>query len=294
MIIDNEEFLKTLSKQSNKLVKFKCDNCGKEGLRKYCALNRAKHQTCCNKCRTDLNRKLHIKNIEERLNINSLKEYMYKLYIEEQKSIKEINDIIFNKKTDNCRITRDYLILFNIPLRHGSEAIKAQYIGEKGKVRKELARWNSIRSINSKKSRDKLIKTMQTKEYRYKQRMVHLGENNGMYGVVGEKNPLWNPNKTRLQRQKDRKLHENTEWRTKVFKRDNYTCKLTGEKGKLVAHHLDGYDWCIEKRFDISNGITLCEEIHKLFHKLYGYGNNTKEQFEEFKQRYLNGEFALT
>ena len=288
MIIDNKEYLETLSKQSNKLVKFKCDNCGKEGLRKYCALNRSKHQTCCNKCRTDLNRKLHIKNIEERLNINSLKEYMYKLYIEEQKSIKEINDIIFNKKTDNCRITRDYLIYFNIPLRHGSEAVKAQYIGEKGKVRKELARWNSIRNINSKKSRDKLIKFMQTKEYRDKQRMIHLGDKNGMY----------NPNLTDEEREimyKDKRGDEYDYWRRKVYERDLFTCQVTGEKskGNIVAHHLDGYNWCIEKRFDIDNGITLKEDIHRLFHKIYGYGGNTREQFEEFRQRYLNGEFAL-
>lgn len=288
MIIDNKEYLETLSKWSNKLVKYKCDNCGKEGYRKYSLLNRAERQTCCNKCRTELNRKLHILDIETRLNVYSLKDYMYKLYIKEQKSIKEINDVIFGNKTDNCRITRDYLIYFKIPLRHGSEAIKAQYIGEKGINRKE--KQSIVMSINS-KNVDRSF--MQTEEYKHKQSISKLGENNGMYGIRGERNPSWNPSKTRLQRQKDRKLHENTEWRTKVFKRDNYTCKLTGEKGKLVAHHLDGYDWCIEKRFDISNGITLREDIHKLFHKLYGYGGNTREQFEEFKQRYLNGEFAL-
>ena len=52
----------------------------------------------------------------------------------------------------------------------------------------------------------------------------------------------------------------------------------------LNAHHLDGWNWCKDKRFKTSNGITLCEDCHVEFHKEYGYGNNTKEQFQEFKE----------
>ena len=33
---------------------------------------------------------------------------------------------------------------------------------------------------------------------------------------------------------------------------------------------------------DIENGACLCIACHKAFHKIYGYGNNRKEQFESF------------
>jgi hypothetical protein len=42
-------------------------------------------------------------------------------------------------------------------------------------------------------------------------------------------------------------------WRKEVFKRNNYTCKCCGKRGSIYlnAHHLDGYNWCKEKRFDV-------------------------------------------
>lgn len=106
----------------------------------------------------------------------------------------------------------------------------------------------------------------------------------------GEKNNKYNPNLTVEDRIKRRiQVGESVnKWRNDVFQRDNFTCQCCKTRGVfLQAHHLDGYNWCKEKRFDIANGVTLCKSCHTDFHKEYGYGNNTKEQFEEFASKSL-------
>lgn len=104
--------------------------------------------------------------------------------------------------------------------------------------------------------------------------------------ITGINNHFWNPNLTDEER-------ENTHKRTTkynkfirgVYARDKYTCQCCGKTNSetiIEAHHLDGFDWCKEKRTDITNGITLCHNCHSNFHVKYGRGNNTKEQFEEW------------
>lgn len=76
---------------------------------------------------------------------------------------------------------------------------------------------------------------------------------------------------------------EYTQWRLKVYEKDNYICQCCGEsKVKLNAHHLKSFTRFPEVRYDINNGVTLCEKCHKEFHKIYGIRNFTSDDFYEF------------
>jgi len=92
-----------------------------------------------------------------------------------------------------------------------------------------------------------------------------------------------------------RNIYGYADWVYSVFERDNYTCQNCGEKkyGDLNAHHLDGYNWCISRRIDVTNGVTLCTDCHKEFHHNYGYGNNTEEQFISWSMDNENSIFDI-
>ena len=110
--------------------------------------------------------------------------------------------------------------------------------------------------------------------------------------IRGENHPLWNPDLTDEDRQDRREIEGYKGFIKQVLKRDNYACQLSHKYGgKLEVHHLNCFSDFKEGRTDLDNCITLSKEIHRLFHKIYGNKHNTKEQFEEFKQRYLNKEF---
>ena len=101
---------------------------------------------------------------------------------------------------------------------------------------------------------------------------------------MGENNYCWNPHLTNEDRLIGRHLRENGDWIQKVLKRDNYQCQVCKDKtsNNFNAHHLEGYHWCEELRFEISNGVTLCKNCHKEFHHLFGMKWNTSEQFYQF------------
>ena len=56
------------------------------------------------------------------------------------------------------------------------------------------------------------------------------------------------------------------EFRLKVLKRDKFTCQMCKKNGKgcrLNVHHIIKCSSAASLRFDIDNGITLCNYCHK-------------------------------
>lgn len=106
--------------------------------------------------------------------------------------------------------------------------------------------------------------------------------------ITGENNKNYKqdmPNEERLKYRKGSKL---ARWRIELLSIYNNKCIICGHSKEynLIAHHKNSHDWCKEEAYDIDNGTIVCRNCHNEFHYIYGYGNNTKEQFEEYSKQF--------
>jgi len=142
--------------------------------------------------------------------------------------------------------------------------------------------------------------------------------------ISGENHPAWKGGITPLHNYLRQHI---LQWKKDSLLVGNYCCVFTGGRINSI-HHLYGFDLileelieyfqininlreikvenlsqdelkqieekCLELHYKYGLGVCLSKEIHNLFHRIYGYGKNTPEQFKEFTQRYYNGEFINT
>jgi 5-methylcytosine-specific restriction endonuclease McrA len=88
-------------------------------------------------------------------------------------------------------------------------------------------------------------------------------------------------------RNRSRSSSKNNRWKKEILKRDNFTCQICSETTNILhVHHLENYSSCKDKRFLLTNGIAMCVNCHRQFHSKYGFVQNNKIQFEEFKSSY--------
>ena len=85
---------------------------------------------------------------------------------------------------------------------------------------------------------------------------------------IGANNPFWKGGVS-----SENKLIRNgkrmTDWRIAVFKRDDYTCQVCGQRGGLLhAHHKIQFHLDREN-FDISNGMTVHAKCH--YEEIHGF-----------------------
>lgn len=119
----------------------------------------------------------------------------------------------------------------------------------------------------------------------------------------GEKSPNWKGGITStllLERTSTTYNH----WRDEVYKKDWYTCQCCGESKNINknAHHLYNFSSNESLRYDVTNGILLCNKCHAAtikggFHNIYGTTNNTPKQLEEYinnKRNELGIDIAFT
>ena len=212
-----------------------------------------------------------------------LPDWLYQKYIVESRSIRQISEILYGT-SENFRSVKRWLERFNIPIRHGSEAVKAQWVDNDS--RRLAASEMAKRNLLSDESIAKVRVTQSTPEYHKRASEAKRGEKNPMYGKYGKLNPKFDSTISEEERCTKRKTVDDKLFRIGVFERDGYTCQKCGDStgGNLNAHHILNHKDNPNVRYSIDNGITLCEKCHREFHKTYGWRHTTWEQLVEFME----------
>ncbi len=193
------------------------------------------------------------------------KNALIKLYKNEMKSYSEI------AKQFNCSVQTicNYMKRYNIKARTYSESLKNRKHSWGNKISKSL-KGHKLTT----ETKNKISKANKNKQSWNKGLTKYSHPDKIKYGCSKEKHWNWKGGISSIN-MIERQSSKYKQWRTSVFKRDNYTCQECKKTNcKLNAHHIKSFSKYKNLRYDINNGITLCEQCHKQIHKR---GNKNEE-----------------
>jgi hypothetical protein len=180
------------------------------------------------------------------------KEWLFREYVENKRSLRDIaKECSVSDDTIRTRLNR-----FNIIIRSPKESNCLGYtkninkIISKKVISKNLSQKNGsiIACLNCEKPIYTPKKLLETKKF----------------CSISCRDIYWREHVNRNQDWRD--YPEYDIWRKNVYKRDFWKCKICNNKRKINAHHiLDGNSY-ENLRFDINNGIVLCEKHHIQLH----------------------------
>lgn len=308
--------IKDINQNNHAKIKVICDYCGEENLVSYKSYNIHKKKSFLIKdsCKNCCTQKRFESNILRYGNkSNSIQPTIEQI----REEFKLRNYILISDKYINANCKLQYIcekhsdVLLEISYNHFIHGCGCKFCGNERAANKTKLQLDFIKSEFEKANYELVTEAYKNN----RQKLGYICPNHRDLGVqyieydrfsmgqrcrycyldsnIGENHHSWKFDKTQEERETERKYLDYIVWRKNIFIHDNYTCQICKQYGcQLCAHHLNGYHWCHEGRTDINNGITLCDKCHSVFHKIFGKKNNTKEQFEEFTERYKSGEFT--
>lgn len=140
-----------------------------------------------------------------------------------------------------------------------------------GKKRSEITRNKMSKSRLGVSPWNKGKVNVYSKKTIEKFRLAHIGKKHSVESRrkrglhwLGTKNPNYKHGKSKENSKRYGDLQYKL-WRESVFERDDYTCQDCGVRGGYItAHHIKSWAHYPDLRLELSNGLTLCEECHKL------------------------------
>lgn len=134
-----------------------------------------------------------------------------------------------------------------------------QIAEEIGSTASTVSKWMRRHGIEMRSCGSEKGHNRNTAEARLKMSQAKRGR------LIGDKNPNWRGGNSSVD--PDRNRYKAKKWSADVKARDSFACIECGETEMLHSHHVKSWKHYPELRYDLDNGVTLCETCHQQAHK---------------------------